>query len=209
MPNIFNISLHRSATQSAHDLFRRSGIPAIHWPAEVAGIDYQAMAAGREDDPDFVAAILAPVFRAHTAVSDAPLAALYRPLAVRHPHARFFAFYRPAAGWVGSVRRHIQSRPFVPFERVVYWSYFACQPAALADLSDAELTDFHAWHHDSISAYFQSRDNFLLLSLEGTGLGPRLCAFCGLAPLPLRIVDYVKGHDPAADPASLDAEVCQ
>lgn len=209
MTNIFNISLHRSATQSAHDLFRRSSVSAIHWPAKVGGVDYQALAAGREDDPDFVAAILAPVIRAYKALSDVPLPALYRPLAVRYPQSKFFAFYRPAAGWVSSVRRHIQSRHFDPFERVVYWSYFTGKPAAVSDISDSALIQFHAWHHDGISAHFKSRGNFLLLSLEDTGLGPRLCAFCDRPPLPLRIVDYAKGHDPGVDPATLDAEICQ
>jgi hypothetical protein len=206
--HFFNISLHRSATQSSHDLFRRSGVSAIHWPAVVDGIDYQAKVAGREDDRGFVAESLAPVFHAYAAVSDAPLAALYDPLSATYPSAKFFAFYRPAGAWVRSVRRHVQSRPLVPFERVVYWSYFIWQPAALADLSDAELADFHAWHHDSIVTHFRSQDNFLMLSLEANGLGPRLCAFCGLQPLSLRVVDYAKGHDLARDPADLEVEVC-
>ena len=209
MANFFNISLHRSATQSAHDLFRRSGVPAVHWPAVVDGIDYQAKVAGREDDPGFVAETLAPVFRTYSAVSDAPLAALYGPLSATYPSAKFFAFYRPAGAWVRSVRRHVQSRRFVPFERVVYWSYFTWQPAALSDVSDAELADFHAWHHDRIATHFRSRDNFLMLSLEGKALGPGLCAFCGLPPLPLRVVDYAMGHDLGRDPATLEAEVCE
>jgi hypothetical protein len=208
MVNFFNISLHRSATQSCHDLFRRSGVSAVHWPAEVDGIDYQAKVAGREDDPGFVAETLAPVFRAYSAVSDAPLAALYGPLSETYPSAKFFAFYRPAGDWIRSVRRHIQSRRFVPFERVVYWSYFTWQPQDLSDLSDAELADFHAWHYDSIATHFRSHDNFLLLDLEDKGPGPRLCEFCGLPPLPLRIVDYAMGHDHGLDPALLEAEVC-
>jgi hypothetical protein len=209
MAHFFNISLHRSATQSAHDLFRRSGVSAVHWPAVVDGIDYEAKVAGREDDPDFVAETLAPVFRAYSAVGDAPLAALHGPLSATHPAAKFFAFYRPAGAWVRSVRRHVQSRPFTPFERVVYWSYFTWQPPELSDISDAELGDFHAWHHDRIATHFRSCDNFLLLSLEGNGLGPRLCAFCGLRPLPLRVVDYAMGHDLSLDPADLEAEVCE
>jgi hypothetical protein len=209
MFNFFNISLHRSATQSCHDLFRRNGVSAVHWPAVVDGVDYQAKVVGREDDPAFVAETLAPVFRAYAAVSDAPLAALYAPLSAAYPSAKFFAFYRPAAAWVRSVRRHVQSRRFVPFERVVYWSYFTWQPPALSDVSDGELADFHAWHHDRMVTHFRSADNFLMLSLEGKALGPRLCAFCGLPPLPLRVVDYAKGHDLGRDPATLEAEVCE
>nr|WP_294501542.1 sulfotransferase [uncultured Rhodopila sp.] len=206
--NFFNISLHRSATQSSHDLFRRSGIAAIHWPAEVSGIDYQAKVEGHEDDPGFVARTLKPVFSAYRSVSDAPMAALYRPLSADYPNARFFAFYRPASAWIRSVRTHIQSRPFVAFERAVYWSYFLQRPQVITDIADCELSDFHAWHHDSITTYFANNDNFLLLSLECTGLGPALCNFCGIPPVPLRIVDYAKGHDLGLDPASIDAEVC-
>jgi hypothetical protein len=49
----------------------------------------------------------------------------------------------------------------------------------------------------------------LMLSLESTGLGPRLCAFCGISPVPLRVVDWAMGHDLTADPASIDAAVCE
>ncbi len=209
MDNIFNISPHRSATQSAHDLFRRSGISSIHWPAQVNGIDYQAKAAGREDDLEFVADILSPVFQEFIAVGDAPIPALYRPLSAAYPKSRFFVFHRPSDALVRSVRRHVGSRPFEPFERVMYWSYFAQRPPALSETSDVELGRFHQFHHDSITTYFRSNARFLMLSLQETGLGPRLCEFCGLPPIGLRVIDWALGHDLTADPASIDAQVCE
>ena len=208
MLNIFNISLHRSGTQSAHDLFRRTGCSSIHWAADVDGVNYQEMVTDREDDIDFVAEILTPVFKKFTAVNDAPISALYRPLSAKYPHAKFFAFRRSATGWVRSVRRHIGSRAFVPFERVVYWSFFRQKPATLSELSDSELINFHDWHHSQITTHFGSSPKVLILSLDGKGLGPRLCEFCGLPPVPLRVVDFKLGHNLWGDPADIDAKVC-
>ncbi len=207
--NIFNVSLHRSATQSAHDLFRRSGVSSIHWPAEVSGVDYQSKVAGREDEPNFVAEILSPVFQAFVAVGDAPIPALYGPLSAGYPRAKFFAFHRPTDAWIRSARIHFGTRTFVPFERVMYWSHFTQKPPALTDISDAELARFHECHHDQIATHFKSSANFLMLSLEGKGLGSRLCEFCGLPPIPLRVVDWAMGHDLTARPESLDAKVCE
>ena len=209
MPNFFNISLHRSGTQSAHDLFRRSGVSSIHWPADVGGVDYQSRIAGRETDLDFVAEALEPVFDANVAISDAPIPALYRQLAKRRPDARFFALYRPVDAWISSVRRHIGDRAFVPFEQVVYWSYFKSHPTRISDLSDADLRSFHEWHHASITDFFAASENFLIHALDARGLGAALCEFCGLPPLPFRQFDYAMGHDLGRQPDEVQARITE
>lgn len=209
MPNVFNISLHRSGTQSTHDLFRRSGVSSIHWPANVGGVDYQSRIVGRETDLDFVAEVLDPVFDAYVAVSDAPIPAIYRPLAKRRPDAFFFALYRPADGWISSVRRHIGDRAFVPFEQVVYWSYFKSRPTHISELSDADLRGFHKWHYRSITDFFAGSKSFLIRPLDARGLGAVLCEFCGLPPLPFRQFDYAMGHDLGRQPDEVEARVTE
>src|SRR5260221_231097 len=64
---IFVLSLHRTGTQSVHDLFLRLGLRAIHWPSIVDGVNYQSKIVGRENDPYFIANVLAPVFARATA----------------------------------------------------------------------------------------------------------------------------------------------
>lgn len=209
MPNVFNISLHRSGTQSTHDLFRRSGVSSIHWPANVGGVDYQSRIVGRETDLDFVAEVLDPVFDAYVAVSDAPIPAIYRPLAKRRPDAFFFALYRPADGWISSVRRHVGDRAFVPFEQVVYWSYFKSRPTHISELSDADLRGFHKWHYRSITDFFAGSKSFLIRPLDARGLGAVLCEFCGLPPLPFRQFDYAMGHDLGRQPDEVEARVTE
>jgi hypothetical protein len=209
LPNVFNISLHRSGTQSTHDLFRRSGVSSIHWPANVGGVDYQSRIVGRETDLDFVAEVLDPVFDAYVAVSDAPIPAIYRPLAKRRPDAFFFALYRPADGWISSVRRHVGDRAFVPFEQVVYWSYFKSRPTHISELSDADLRGFHKWHYRSITDFLAGSKSFLIRPLDARGLGAVLCEFCGLPPLPFRQFDYAMGHDLGRQPDEVEARVTE
>lgn len=209
MPNFFNISLHRTGTQSTHDLFRRSGVTTVHWPATVDGVDYQSQIVGRETDLDFIAQALEPVFDAYVAVSDAPIPALYRQLAERRPDARFFALHRPSEAWISSVRRHIGDRAFVPFEQVVYWSYFQSRPNHISELSDDDLSRFHEWHHRSIREFFADAENFLILPLDARGLGAALCDFCGLPPLPFRQFDYAMGHDLGRQPDEVQAKVTE
>ena len=209
MTNVFNLSLHRSGTQSAHDLFRRAGASSIHWPANVDGVDYQALVEGRETDLDFVAATLGPVFDSYVAVNDAPIPALYRQLAKRMPNARFFALYRSPDTWIASVRRHIGTREFVPFEKAVYWSFFQSRPTCISQLSDKELREFHDWHHRSLEDFFAGSKKFLLLPLDGRGLGAALCDFSDLPRAPFRQFDYALGHDLGCEPDLVEARITE
>jgi hypothetical protein len=184
-------------------------VSSAHWVTEVNGVDYRAKIAGRENDLDFVAKTLAPIFQSFTAVGDTPVPALYRPLSANYPNAKFFAFYRPPETWVKSVRQHFGTRVFDPFERVVYWRYFNQKPPAIAEISDVDLLRFQQWHYDEITAFFRSTYDFLILSLDDTGLGQRLCLFCGIPPMPLRVVDYRLGHDKTKDPAHISARFCE
>jgi len=207
--HIFNLSLHRSGTQSAHDLFRRAGLRSIHWIANAGGVDYQALIEGHEADLDFVARAITPALADYDEVSDAPIPALYRQLARQEPNALFFALYRSPESWIGSVRRHIGARAFVPFERIMYWSYFEHRPQSISELSDEQLHEYHAWHHQSLRAFFAGADNFLLLPLDARGIGAALCDFSGLPRLPFRQFDYALGHDHGLAPESVAARVTE
>jgi hypothetical protein len=205
---IFNLSLHRTATQACHDLFRRAGLQSCHWPAIIDGIDYQERVVGYEDDEEHVAGVLKPVFDKFTVVHDAPLAGIAAPLKNAYPNALFFCFLRPAGEWISSVRKHIGSRLFVPYERVVYWHFLDKQPMNLDDLSDKDLRIMHQRHADELSALFRGSANFFMQALSDLDPGNRLSRFCRIdPPLALRKIDYRLGHDINADPSSINAEI--
>jgi len=85
---IFNISMHRSGTQSVHDLVR-CRISSVRFPRWVKGVNYENLVAGSEDDTLYVADVLAPVFEMVTAVSDVPIPALYDTLDDMYPNSAF------------------------------------------------------------------------------------------------------------------------
>jgi hypothetical protein len=172
-------------------------------------VDYQAKVTGHETDLDFVADTLEPVFRTFTAVGDLPIPALYRPLSVRYPGAKFIAFHREADKWVSSVRRHIGARALEPFERVAYWAYFDQEPTTLAEISDADLIKYYEGHYTNISTYFGPNPNFLMLPLGEKWLGQKLCQFCGLPPIPLPHVDYAMGHGVAEHISDLERDLAR
>ena len=208
---IFVVSLHRTGTQSVHDLFLRAGLSAMHWPAEVEGVDYQSHAVGRETDRRFVAESLRPVFARFRAVSDVPIAALYDELDRMYPDARFVAVSRKPREWLRSVRRHVRERPFTTYERVQYWRYLHGHPERLADVSDDMLMRMHREHHAGLRDHFRGRPGLGLFRLGDRDLGPRICTFCGVPSLPLRHVDYMSSlkacRTDRADPIAASADM--
>ena len=191
---IFNVSLHRSGTQSVHDLLVRSGISSIHWPGSVKGVDYQAKITGHENDRAYVAAALAPVINMATAVSDVPIAALYDHLENAYTNSAFILVSRNPFHWVRSIRRHIGAREFTAFERVQYWRYLPAQPASLYAIEDSLLYSLYLTHHRDVLTYFGKHDNFLFVDLREPEIGQQICSFLGLQPIELRHIDFRLGN---------------
>jgi hypothetical protein len=190
---IFNISLHRSGTQSVHDLLVRSGISSIRWPGVVKGVNYEGQVAGHESDASYVMAALAPVIEMVTAVSDVPIAALYDQLEYTYKNSAFILAYRSPFDWVRSVRNHISDRDFHVFERVQYWRYLCSLPTSLRTIEDKELYSVYFTHHRDVLMFFQKRRNFLFLNLDEPGCGEQICDFLALSPTALRSIDFRKG----------------
>jgi hypothetical protein len=186
---IFVLSLHRTGTQSVHDLFLRLGLRAVHWPAIVDGVDYQSRIIGKEDDPTFIADVLAPVFARATALSDVPIPVLYQVLDARFRNAQFIAVRRNASDWVRSVRRHTDERRLNPFEKAQYFHYLADHPDRISGVSDSDLIEMHRRHYEALAKFFVLRANFALFELEDRRLGHRICEFLGRPPVELRHVD--------------------
>jgi hypothetical protein len=188
---IFIVSLHRTGTQSLDELLESAGLRTIHWPARHDGVDYQAMVAGHETDPDFIAEALAPVIEANDALSDVPICAIYESLAARYPDARFLAMTRPAEDWVRSIRRHTGSRALDPYEKAMFWRYLPGGPETLDAVTDEALVAMHRRHHEGLRSFFAGSRRFKLMELYDPLAGEAVCDFLGLPRQRLGHVDYM------------------
>jgi hypothetical protein len=179
----FIVSLHRSGTRSTTEFLTGAGFNAIHWPAEIGGVDYQQAVAGRETELEFVVDQLKPVIDASDSISDVPIPGVYEVLARRYADARFILCYRNAFDWVQSVRKHYVSKPvFAPFVRVLYWRYFPWRPVGLQELSDDQLLWLHNRHTADVIQYFADEDRGRLgtFNLDGSSLSGELGRFIGV-----------------------------
>lgn len=190
MSKVFVLSLHRSATQSTVELLRGAALRTCHWPARVAGVDYQAQVEGIETQLDKIVRLLHPVIESHDALADVPFPALYRELDAQYPGSRFIAIRRHPADWIRSVRKHCGGRALDPYERVQYWSCLESRPASLDEVSDDELLQMHRRHHERMLAHFRGRDDFLLADMPAEDLGERISDFLGVPARRFPLVDY-------------------
>ena len=191
---IFNVSLHRSGTQSVHDLLVRCGVSSIHWPAVVKEVNYHDRVAGHENDGSYVAAALAPVIDMVTAVSDVPIAAIYERIESTYANSAFILAYRSPFDWVQSIRNHIGDRDFNVFEKVQYWRYFGQQPRSLRTIKNDELYCAYFTHHRDVLTFFEKRRNCLFLDLQAPDAGERICRFLEFPPIALRRIDFRLGN---------------
>ena len=192
---IFNISMHRSGTQSVHDLLVRCRISSVRWPSWVKGVNYENLVAGSEDDILYVADVLAPVFEMVTAVSDVPIPALYDTLDDMYPNSAFILVSRRPLDWIRSVRRHVGNSNLHPFERIQYWRYFSGHPTTLTGVTDTDLHSAYVSHRRNALTFFERGHNCLHVDLHDIDIGEQICRFLGFPEIPLRHIDYRAGID--------------
>src|SRR4051794_14811379 len=131
----FIVSLHRTGTRSTTEFLEKNlGISACHHPRKLDGVDYRDKLSGIEHDARLVGEAMQPFFDRFDCLGDVPLPALYGYLAERYPDSRFILLFRNPADWVRSVRKKCEGRPFSPYERVQYWSFFRNFPETIDDI---------------------------------------------------------------------------
>jgi len=189
---IFILSLHRSGTQSTHQLLQNAGFNALHWPEIVGGVDYQAQVLGKETNLKAITKTLAPVIAQYDALSDAPIPVLYKELHKSYPDARFIALYRSPYDWLLSIRKHINTRELVAYEKVQYWHYLKNRPERICEVTDYELLEMHIQHHADLLRHFQGNPQFFLCHLIDETVGEKICHFLGVPPLAMPDIDYAR-----------------
>src|ERR1700728_4964475 len=105
MAKIFNLSLHRSGTQSFRHFMHVHGFKAAHWPGwtfEALGTD-----AVKNLETAAVWATLGEVVAEGEVFCDLPYPFLYEEAFAAYPDAKFLLVLRDVGEWIESVRKHI------------------------------------------------------------------------------------------------------
>lgn len=194
----FVLSMHRCATQSAHQFLVSAGYNAIHNPSGRSKLDFQHEWVGRESDLDFIFDnLMQKVSGRFNAVSDNPMAALHEQALRAFPDGKFILVTREPQEWVNSVREHIKDRAFVPAEKIQYWRYLSGKPEKITDISDADLIRAYDDHIAQTRDHFAKAgksDNLSIVDLDMSDeeIGQRLSAFLGTPPQPFPHIDTKK-----------------
>ena len=176
---IFGIGNQKTATQALDHALRILGYDSAHWLSGgwARDIMLEMRNHGRSR-----------TLEQHYALSDLPIAFLYRELDKAYPGSKFILTTRPDADWLESARKHWS------YEHNVFRKDWDKWPASnLIHKAMYGRTDFDAetfltryrWHNAMVQQYFRSRPNDLLvLPMEQGSLWEKLCGFLG-HPVPM------------------------
>lgn len=150
---IFGIGLGRTGTRSLTDALCMLGLKAVHWDNRGAHV----LDGWHESDlslPDGLDAFI-----------EGPFVRWWRVADRLYPGSRFILTTRDKEQWLASVERWMQrSTPPIGDEwfnrRLLYWGTNRFHRDIFSAIWDE--------HHESISRYFQGRDDFLVLNIAAT-----------------------------------------
>jgi hypothetical protein len=191
---IFNVSLHRSGTQSVTKFFRDHGFKAAHWP----GYDFARTCARHVPTLD-TAAIWDEAgswLKENEVFSDVPYGFMYREALRAHPDAKFFIVLRDPLAWLRSTRRHVGKRDLNTLEKIQYWLFTPDRRDKLADYSDDELLRLYREHLMTVTnAMAAARADFRIFALDAPSIAEDIARFVGFPlqhPFPHRDWQRVK-----------------
>ena len=172
---VFGIGLGRTGTTSLHQALKILGFRSKHCPRFTLDPAGQ-LCVSKED------------IRAHDALTDEPVALIYKELDRRYPGARFILTVRELSNWLAS--RENNNRAMQPWwaknpaVAVLHATLFGC-----ASFDRDRYTAAFEAHTASVLDYFRGREADLLLMDLCAGEGwEKLCPFLGLsvpdAPFP-------------------------
>jgi hypothetical protein len=166
---IFNLSLHRSATESFSKFMADHGFKATHWPGPT--FDRLCQEAVAHRDTNAVFRFAAETIEKHDVFADVPYCFLYRELFHAYPDASYLIVLRPLHLWVESVRRHIGSRELHNLEKLQYGLYFDAPYNYISDYTNAQLEAVYVRHLKSVVNLVQHHNvRFRLFELDSESL---------------------------------------
>jgi len=165
---IFCIGLNKTGTISLHQALTAMGFTSLHWGGQAsrAGVER----AIREGKP------MLEYLGDYDAYSDIQrLSTSFDVLDEQYPGSRFILTTRPVDGWIDSRRRHVERNR----ERKARGEYDGTFLEIEPDRWRAQFAE----HHARVAAYFDGRDDLLVMRVtEGDGYDV-LCPFLD-APVP-------------------------
>ncbi len=176
---VFNVSPHRSGTQSFHHFCAAHGLASAHWPG--AEIDEAARHALPNLDSALLWQLCAGYFAGARVFSDFPTALIYPHAAAEVPDARFVLIRRDPADWAMSVRRHTHGRDLGYLESFFYHRALGRQnPPNLNGYGSLALIQAYRDHCATAEALLAAVGAPLFAgSLDDPTMPARLAAFLG------------------------------
>jgi hypothetical protein len=184
---IFGIGMHKTATTSLHEALKVLGLPSDHWRSvrwakriwdEVRGLG-DSSTVGRS-----------------YALSDLPMALLYKQLDGAYPGSKFILTVRDEARWLKSVRAHwSEANPYLStWESAGRFGHRLHAALYGQETFDAEVfVARYRRHNAEVREYFKDRPGDLLVMDMEKGAGwLELCGFLRMpipdAPYPMAFV---------------------
>lgn len=192
---IFGIGMHKTGTTSLHTALQLLGYDSAHWKSA-----HWAKAIWTE----MLACNRSRTLENHYALSDLPIATLFRQLDTAYPGSKFILTMRNEQSWVDSVRNHWSRehnkfRSFWdtdPFTHLIHKEIYGQRNFD----ADTFLAKYHK-HNWDVAYHFAKRPDDLLVMNMDLGAGwPELCKFLGRAvpsmPYPKAFATPIPGKEP-------------
>ena len=186
---IFNLSLHRTGTQSFHELCRDNGLRSQHWPG--LGFTGCCSDALKSFDIQAVWNSYRPLVDQADAFSDLPCPTVYAQAYRDFPDAKFILVIRTPSQWIKSVRKHTRYRTLDVLEKFMYWSICTEKHEYLRKYSDIELEAAYMRHLIDVGAFMRShKADFAVFQLDSSTFDDALIKFLNFnRDIPIRRVD--------------------
>lgn len=172
---IFGIGLHKTATLSLHTALTKLRFDSAHWtsPQWSRTIWSEMLRGGRS-----------PTLERHYALSDLPIAILYKELDRAYPGSKFILTTRDEDKWAESARKHWTSAnewrhtwDGDGFTHFVHWMVYG-----RTTFDEPTFRLRYRRHNAEVRAYFANRPGDLLEMKMDEGAGwPELCGFLDCA----------------------------
>ena len=184
---VYNISPHRSGTQSVHSFCCAHGVNSKHWCGHEWESRIADQFAGYRELGDFAQRpttfriALDAYYRVGDVFSDFPTPAVYRAM-LEDADAKFILVTRDADSWVRSVRRLKGETRLTFFERYFYFDITGEWALLLTDYTDEQLSYGYRFYVGRVLRDFVGmRERLLVVDLKEPTIGAQISKFIGFS----------------------------
>jgi hypothetical protein len=176
---VFNISLHKTATESVACALGLLGFHSRKWPAL-----FQPFIEGRLQE-------CLKLLTDNIALSDLPTTFMYMRLYELFPDAKFILVRRELEDWLDSLKRHLRRYPSPQPTHTFLYGY----PISRDNFREDVCRRTWHRHHEDAEKFFEGNPNFLSLPIAELEWEP-LCAFLG-RDIPILTFPYINVDSPS------------